>query len=167
MERGYVTEEYLKRDHPHLSLQPVETTAQALHALATGEVDAYVGNLTLGSYLIDKLGLATSRHLPHTLRKRSGHRCAQGLARTARNHGQALATIDEAERQKIRQQSLAIRYRSRWTTPCCGRWWRSGSFCFCSRCCGWPGAEPEDQLWRRPSGPGQPLQVLLSRQHEP
>ena len=112
VERGYVTEEYLKRDHPHLSLQLVETTAQALHALATGEVDAYVGNLTLGSYLIDKLGLGNikvSAPTPYANDLAIGVR--KDWPELLAIMDKALATIDEAERQKIRQQSLAIRYQ--------------------------------------------------------
>ncbi|MEJ2592062.1 MAG: transporter substrate-binding domain-containing protein, partial [Candidatus Thiodiazotropha sp.] len=57
VERGYVTQEYLQHDHPNLRLMLTDTTAQAMQALAAGKVDAYIGNLTLGSYLIDKLGL--------------------------------------------------------------------------------------------------------------
>ena len=111
VERGYITQEYLQRDHPDLTLQFVDTTSQAMQALAIGEVDAYVGNLTLGSYLIDKLGLGNIKVAAPTP-------YANDLAIGVRKDwpellailDRALATIDEQERRAIRQETLAIRY---------------------------------------------------------
>jgi ABC-type amino acid transport substrate-binding protein/DNA-binding response OmpR family regulator/HPt (histidine-containing phosphotransfer) domain-containing protein len=111
VERGYVTQEYLERDHPKLRLRPVDTTAEALQALAVGEVDGYVGNLTLGSYLIDKLGLGNLKVAAPTP-------YANDLAIGVRKDwpelvsilDKALAAIDEDQRRAIRQHSLAIRY---------------------------------------------------------
>ncbi|EXJ13478.1 transporter substrate-binding domain-containing protein [Imhoffiella purpurea] len=112
VERGYVTQEYLERDHPELRLRLVATTAQALEALAVGQVDAYIGNLTLGSYLIDKLGLGNLKVAAPTP-------YANDLAIGVRKDwpelvailNKALTTIDEDERRAIRQESLAIRYQ--------------------------------------------------------
>jgi PAS domain S-box-containing protein len=56
-ENDFVEGETLKRDIPQIRLMETETTADALEAVATGQADAYVGNLAVGSYLIDELGL--------------------------------------------------------------------------------------------------------------
>jgi len=89
VERGYVTQEYLRRDHPQLRLHPVDTTAQALRALTLGKVDAYTGNLTLGSYLIDKLSLGNLKvAAPTPYANDLAMGGAQGLAGADRDPGQ-------------------------------------------------------------------------------
>ncbi|MES9970256.1 MAG: transporter substrate-binding domain-containing protein [Candidatus Thiodiazotropha sp.] len=111
VEKEYVTVEYLQQDYPQLNLRKMDTTADALRALANGEVDAYIGNLTLGSYLIDKLGLGNLKVAAPTP-------YANDLAIGVRKDwpelqsilDKALAKIDENERRAIRQDSLAIRY---------------------------------------------------------
>jgi polar amino acid transport system substrate-binding protein len=110
-EREYVTIEYLQKDYPQLNLKQMDTTTEALRALASGEVDAYIGNLTLGSYLIDKLGLGNLKVAAPTP-------YANDLAIAVRKDwpqlrsilDKALEAIDENERRAIRQKSLAIRY---------------------------------------------------------
>ncbi len=111
VEAGYVTEEYLLRDYPHLDLLVTNNTPEALKALAGGKADAYVGNLTLGSYLIDKLGLGNLKvaaPTPYandlTIGVRKDWPELVGIL------DKALAAIPEDERRSIRQQSLAIRY---------------------------------------------------------
>jgi ABC-type amino acid transport substrate-binding protein len=52
-----VIQEYLQRDYPELQLVLRASTEDALQTLASGKAEAFVGNLTMGSYLIDKLGL--------------------------------------------------------------------------------------------------------------
>ena len=56
-ENGFVEAETLKKDIPQVRLMETETTAEALEAVALGKADAYLGNLAVGSYLIDELGL--------------------------------------------------------------------------------------------------------------
>ncbi len=56
-ENDFVEGETLKKDIPQIRLLETETTADALEAVATGQADAYIGNLAVGSYLIDELGL--------------------------------------------------------------------------------------------------------------
>jgi polar amino acid transport system substrate-binding protein len=111
VEEAYITVEYLQQDHPELNLKLMQTTADALQALAAGEVDAYIGNLTLGSYLIDKLGLGNLKVAAPTP---YAHDLAIGVRKDWPQLGtildKALAVIDENERRAIRQQSLAIRY---------------------------------------------------------
>ncbi len=111
VERDYITQEYLQTNHPDLQLTLVDTTSEALRALSTGQVDAYVGNLTLGSYMIDKLGLGNIKVAAPTP-------YANDLAIGVRKDWPELVTIldksldaiDENERRSLRQESLAIRY---------------------------------------------------------
>ncbi|PVV05913.1 MAG: hypothetical protein B6D77_17300 [gamma proteobacterium symbiont of Ctena orbiculata] len=111
VEKEYVTVEYLEKDYPQLNLRKMDTTAEALQALASGEVDAYIGNLTLGSYLIDKLGLGNLKvaaPTPYANDLAIGVRKDWPELQSILN--KALARIDENERRAIRQDSLAIRY---------------------------------------------------------
>ncbi len=57
VEKSYVSETYLKRDHPEINLVLMSNTEEALKAVSSGLVDAYVGNLTVGSFLITKYGI--------------------------------------------------------------------------------------------------------------
>jgi polar amino acid transport system substrate-binding protein len=111
VEKAYVTREYLERDYPELQLIITDTTAEALHAVASGRADAYVGNLTIASYLIDKLGLGNLKiaaPAPYDYNLSIGVRKDWPELTAILN--KALEAIDENERRAIRQQSLAIRY---------------------------------------------------------
>ena len=50
-------EEFLTLSYPSLTLIRVNTTSQALKSLSTGKADAYIGNLAVAAYEIDKRGL--------------------------------------------------------------------------------------------------------------
>ena len=109
--RGYVTQEYLMRDHPDLRLQPMDTTEHALRALASGKMDAFVGNLAIGSYLIEKLGfgnLKVAAPTPYTFDLAIGVRKDWPELTTILD--KALDAIDEIERRDIRQKSIGVRY---------------------------------------------------------
>ena len=72
VESGYVAKSLLERQYPDIKLMVVSgenLTEQALSALATGQADAYVGNLAVASYLIRHKGfsnikVATSSPFP-------------------------------------------------------------------------------------------------------
>jgi polar amino acid transport system substrate-binding protein len=111
VERDYVTREYLNRDYPALQQLLFDDTAQALKAVASGTADAYVGNLTMASYLIDKLGLGNLKvaaPAPYDNDLSIGVRKDWPQLQSILD--KALAAISEDERRTIRQQSLAIRY---------------------------------------------------------
>jgi polar amino acid transport system substrate-binding protein len=111
VEEDYITIEYLTRDHPELQLKLFSTTTEALKAVASNEVDAYIGNLTLGSYLIDKMGfgnLKVAAPTPYFSDLAIGIRKDWPVLHSIMD--KALEAIDETERRNIRQNSLAIRY---------------------------------------------------------
>ena len=66
VEEGFVLHGRLKTDYPGILLQTVPTTTSALRELATGRVDAYVGNLTTGAYLARREGFANIRVVAST-----------------------------------------------------------------------------------------------------
>ncbi len=111
VERDYVTREYLDRDYPALQQLLTGDTAEALQAVASGKADAYVGNLTMASYLIDKLGLGNLKvaaPAPYDNDLSIGVRKDWPELVVILN--KALNAIGDDERRAIRQQSLAIRY---------------------------------------------------------
>jgi ABC-type amino acid transport substrate-binding protein len=57
VENNYIPHTRLKADHPAINLLVVKTPREALEALSFDKADAYVGNLAVGSYLIENLGL--------------------------------------------------------------------------------------------------------------
>lgn len=57
VEENFIAQKLLERDHPQIKLLPVATTKDALEAVSFGQADAFVSNLAVGSYLIEKLGL--------------------------------------------------------------------------------------------------------------
>lgn len=54
VEREYYLDEYLKEQHPEIALLPVDSALDALLKVASGDADAYVGNIAVASYLIDR-----------------------------------------------------------------------------------------------------------------
>lgn len=56
-ENGFISATQIRQNVPGVGLFEVDTTEQALQEVALGKADAYIGNLAVGSYLIDKLGL--------------------------------------------------------------------------------------------------------------
>jgi len=58
VEDAYAFRAVLERDFPDLRLVLVENALAGLQRLSAGEVDAYTGNLAVGSYLIDQAGLS-------------------------------------------------------------------------------------------------------------
>jgi signal transduction histidine kinase len=57
VERGYFMHQKLSDEYPNIKLLIEETTEDALESLSLGKADAYVGNLTAGTYTIKMKGL--------------------------------------------------------------------------------------------------------------
>ena len=56
-ENDFISATQIRETVPGADLLEVDSTDKALRTVALGQADAYVGNLAVGSYLIDKLGL--------------------------------------------------------------------------------------------------------------
>ncbi len=111
VEEGYVSSEYLQRDHPRIKLTTYKTTHDILQALSLGEVDAYVGNLTVASYLIKKSGytnIKVAAPTPYNFDLSIGVR--KDWPELTPILEKALSMIDEEQRNEIRQKWLTLHY---------------------------------------------------------
>ena len=109
--RGFVMQQLLEKDYPEIRLVLFENDEQSLAALSSGKVDAYIGNLTVASHLIQKRGLSNLRVVAPTPYG------DQVLSMGNRNDwpelttiiDKALASITEAEKTDIRNKYVALR----------------------------------------------------------
>lgn len=111
-ENDFIEAETLRQDIKDVKLLEVKTTAEALKAVALGDADAYVGNLGVGSYLIDKLGLVNLKVAAPTPYGDDSY--AMGIRKDwpelARILEKGLDSLNAEEHQGVRQKWLAIRY---------------------------------------------------------
>ena len=111
VEEGYVSYEYLQRDYPRINLTIYETTEDILQALSLGQIDAYVGNLTVAGYLIKKTGLTNIKvaaPTPYSYDLSIGVR--KDWPELIPILDRALSMIDEEQRNTIRQKWLKLHY---------------------------------------------------------
>lgn len=109
---GYVMHTKLKAEYPELTLHVVNTTSEALLSLATGESDAFVGNLAVGTYLIEHLGLSNLKVAAPTGFQE--HNQCMGVRRDwPELHSvldKALAAFSPGDHARIRNRWLAVRF---------------------------------------------------------
>lgn len=109
VESGYVTEEFLRNDYPDIEIVVTQTTYQALTALSTGDVDAYIGSLAIGSYLLTEYGISNIKvvsPVPFNNRLSIGVRKNEPMLRGILQ--KALDSISETERADIRKRWLSV-----------------------------------------------------------
>jgi signal transduction histidine kinase/FixJ family two-component response regulator len=110
--RGFAVQELLARDYPQIRLALFDSDEKALQAVATGQADAYIGNLTVASHIIHRRGFSSLRVAASTPFK------DQALSMGARNDwpelpsiiNTALASITEEEKTATRNKYLAIKF---------------------------------------------------------
>jgi len=111
VEKDFITHKRLDRDHTLINVLPMKTTKEALTAVSSGEADAYVGNLAVVTFLIDKLGLDNLKIASQT--EYANNNQAVGIRRDwpelASMIDKALAAMTDEERRQIRQKALATR----------------------------------------------------------
>lgn len=112
VEEGYSSQEKLKRDHPQLKLIPYKTTKDILYALSVGEVDAYIGNLTVAVYLLNEEGLTNIKVAAPT---KYSFDISLGVRKDIPElHSileKTLSMFDEEQRNEIRQRWLKLNYK--------------------------------------------------------
>ena len=106
---SYVTHDILLEKHPEINVKGFDTIGDAIKALSTGEIKAYVGNLASISYAINKLGITnlkvanvTSYSFPLSFGVRNDWPIFTG------NIQRTLDTISEKERMRIQQESINL-----------------------------------------------------------
>ena len=110
--RGSLLQEQLVRDYPQISLALFDSDEEALQAVATGQSDAYIGNLIVASHIIQSKGFsdlqvaAASPFEDVTLSMgiRNDWPELAGII------NKVLVSITEEEKVAIRQKYLAIKY---------------------------------------------------------
>ena len=111
--RGFVVQEQLVRDYPEIRLALFDSDEEALEAVATGQADAYIGNLTAASHIIHRRGFSSLQVTASSPFK------DQSLGMGNRNDwpeltsiiNKALESITEEETTAIRNKYLAIKYQ--------------------------------------------------------
>jgi|GEM_PF-250016 len=104
--KGYAIHEWLKTEHPELQLVPVNTPAEGLNRVSSGEIDVFIGNVVTANYYINKLDLDNVRTAGDTL-------YANNQAMAVRNDWPILAGILEKALKSIPQQKHDSIY-NRW-----------------------------------------------------
>ena len=110
--RGFVVHEQLVRDYPEIRLALFDSDEEALEAVATGQADAYIGNLTVASHIIHRRGFSSLQVTA------AGPFKEHSLSMGNRNDwpeltsiiNKALASITQEEKIAIRNKYLAIKY---------------------------------------------------------
>ncbi len=111
VEKAYVTQEYLQRDYPEINLVEVKNTREGLEKVSLGQADAYVGNLTVGSYLITQYGITNIKvggTTPYTYDLRMGVR--KDWPELVSIFNKFLNTLSVGEKSQIRQKWLSVKY---------------------------------------------------------
>jgi PAS domain S-box-containing protein len=112
IEKGYIKKQWLERDVPEVRFLEVEGSQTALEAVSSGRADAYVGNIAVGNYYVDKRYLTDLEIAAPTPYKNDG--MAMGVRKDwpdlANILDKTLASLTDAEHREIRQRWLAVRY---------------------------------------------------------
>ena len=110
--RGFIMQQFLERDFPEIRLVLFDNDEEALRAVSTGKAEAYIGNLTVSSHIIQRRGLSNLRVVASTPYG------DQVLSMGSRNDwpeltsiiDKALASITEEEKTAIRNKFVALSY---------------------------------------------------------
>jgi PAS domain S-box-containing protein len=108
IERGYALAELLPGVVPGINLLPVDDTEAALRAVSGGRADAYVGDLIVSSFLIERLNLANlTPHADAGLPTSALHFAVRkDWPQLAALLDRAIDTIGESDRRRIRDRWL-------------------------------------------------------------
>ena len=111
--RGFVVQEQLSREYPEIRLALFDSDEKALQAVATGQADAYIGNLTVASHIIHQARVSALKvTAPSPFKEQTlsmGTRSDWPELSSIIN--KALESITEEETTAIRNKYLAIKYQ--------------------------------------------------------
>ncbi|MBF0427009.1 MAG: transporter substrate-binding domain-containing protein, partial [Magnetococcales bacterium] len=110
--KGYIVEEYLRRDHPQLQPTPYIELEKGLQDVATGKVEAFVDNLASVAYTIDHLGLANLKVAAPTPYRFD---LAMGVRKdwppeAVAALDKALESLNDQEKSAIKNRWLSVRF---------------------------------------------------------
>ncbi|MBF0473392.1 MAG: transporter substrate-binding domain-containing protein, partial [Nitrospirae bacterium] len=111
--KGLIVERRMKRDYPGLLLVSLPDVRTALVELSSGKIDAYIDNMGIVSYNIDKLALTNLKiaaQTPYVYDMSFGVRKDWPLMASALD--KALAGISKQEKSSITSKWLTVEYQS-------------------------------------------------------
>jgi urea ABC transporter urea binding protein len=111
VEKDYVVTGALRKRYPHLNTIEYPGTPQALAAVATNNADAYVGNLTVATYLINKSGLGNLKiAAPSSLQRQNLHVGVRSdWPELAEILSAGLASMKQEDHDAIRNRWVSVR----------------------------------------------------------
>ncbi len=112
VEKNFIMQGRLQRDHPEIALLPVRTSREALNAVSLGKADAYISNLAVGVYLIQKHGFLNVKVAAPTAYKfdRQAMGVRNDWPELASMIDKLLAKMTEAEHSNFRRNALQVRF---------------------------------------------------------
>lgn len=124
VEKGAVSYSFLKENAPEIEIKEVNGGIEALRELSAGHVNAHIGSLAVGSYLIMNHGLpnlkvAAPMDFPPTPLSIA---VGKDHAEFAAVIGKAIDTIAPEEHTRIRQKWLAVHYEQGIRTAAVVKW---------------------------------------------
>jgi two-component system sensor histidine kinase/response regulator len=112
VERNFIAHKLLQRDDPEINLHVVDTAKDALEAVSLGKADGYVGNLAVGSFLIEQQGFANLKVAGQTRYKSDIQ--SMGVRKDwpelASIINKYLAAIPDEQHRQLRQSALSMRF---------------------------------------------------------
>ncbi|MEZ8098865.1 diguanylate cyclase [Vibrio bivalvicida] len=109
--KGYSSYDLLEDNHPNIILVGVENVSDALEAVASGEVDAYVGNIATANYVMTREGysnLKVSGLTPYRIDLRMAVRSDWPVLSSILQ--KSLDALSEEEKQTIYSRWVTVRY---------------------------------------------------------
>lgn len=112
IEKGYVVADLVRSHYPIINIVEFSTTIEALRAVAEARTEAYIGNLSTASFIINKNGLENLKVAAPT--PFGDHNQAMGIRsdwpELASIIDKALDAMTDAEKQAIHNRWFSVRY---------------------------------------------------------
>ncbi len=111
IEESYAVRELVHRDHPEIRLVTVKNNKDGLDQVALGKIDAYIGNLTTSSYLLNKFGISNVKvggTTPYAMDLRMGVR--KDWPELVSILNKYLNALSEEDIARIRHKWLTVTY---------------------------------------------------------
>ncbi|NOI79985.1 diguanylate cyclase [Vibrio tubiashii] len=108
---GYSSYELLRDNHPQIKLYAAENVSDALQSVASGKVDAYVGNIATANYVMTREGysnLKVSGLTPYRIDLRMAVRSDWPILNSILQ--KSLDALSEEEKQTIYSRWVTVRY---------------------------------------------------------
>ncbi|MBL4603901.1 MAG: transporter substrate-binding domain-containing protein [Emcibacteraceae bacterium] len=107
---GFAIKNFIERDYPDIEIITAKTVAESLRLVATGEVDAYVGSMPMGTYHIEAQGFTNIVVVGDTqYRGENAFGIRTDLPLLASAFKKALAGISPSERAEISRTWLGLK----------------------------------------------------------